>query len=590
MSQPPSERDRGGDEDLFEDLDQFFAPLEDSGWTGEGDAAGGEADAAVEGFEDLDPMAIQIPEEDELVGGRAEEPGGPAPSTAEEASDEAALSQDEAFLLAQEREPPDSEPAAAWSADEAEGGEWDALRASAGHQAGTPAAAREGDEPLSLEDLKAAPPEYADLPGPDQEPEAPGEEPAPEPASRVGEEEPLPADEAVIGSLADLEALEEPVSPQEEPEHEGFATAPIDVEPMGEQDEPPAAEREARPVDVEAAADHFATGMRDSPAEVEEDLLSDLGEQPGVQAVRIDPSAAVDQAPAWEEVGARPVEAEPAEEAAATAAPARRNLTAAFASGLLLLAAVIALLAIGKGPFAVLAIGVLLLGQAEFYAVLRSRGYRPATLLGLVAGAFVAAGAYLKGEGAVLLGLFIAMAAGALWYMAAPAERRKGLSGGVGATLLGVVYVPFLGAFALLLLRPAGSIGITLFLTVAGLTILYDVFAFAVGSWFGSRPLAPSVSPSKSWEGAIGATFVVLLVGIAIVPSLEPFEPATAVGLALVISALAPIGDLIESAFKRDLGVKDMSGLLPGHGGILDRIDALLITAPAAYYFLRIVL
>ena len=106
----------------------------------------------------------------------------------------------------------------------------------------------------------------------------------------------------------------------------------------------------------------------------------------------------------------------------------------------------------------------------------------------------------------------------------------------------------------------------------------------------GEPSLAPTISPHKSWEGAIGATFVILLIGLSIVPSIDPFEAGPAVGLALVIAVIGPLGDLVESALKRDLGVKDMGSLLPGHGGMLDRIDALLFVMPAAYFFLRIVL
>jgi phosphatidate cytidylyltransferase len=127
------------------------------------------------------------------------------------------------------------------------------------------------------------------------------------------------------------------------------------------------------------------------------------------------------------------------------------------------------------------------------------------------------------------------------------------------------------------------------------LTVLYDVTAYAIGSIWGHRPLAPTVSPNKSWEGAIGATVIVLLGAISIVPMFTPFSiegvgPGAAVWLALVIALVAPLGDLVESAFKRDLGVKDMGSLLPGHGGMLDRVDAILFTAPAAYFLMRIVL
>jgi phosphatidate cytidylyltransferase len=173
-----------------------------------------------------------------------------------------------------------------------------------------------------------------------------------------------------------------------------------------------------------------------------------------------------------------------------------------------------------------------------------------------------------------------------LWFMAAPAPFRRSTTVNVGATILGTVYVPFLASFALLLLALPGDIGRNAFLVVVGLTVLYDVSAYAVGTLWGNRPLAPTVSPNKSWEGAIGGTLVTLIVGLAIVPAIDPFNSSRAVGLALVIALVAPIGDLVESALKRDLGVKDMGTILPGHGGILDRIDAILFAAPAAYYFL----
>jgi phosphatidate cytidylyltransferase len=220
--------------------------------------------------------------------------------------------------------------------------------------------------------------------------------------------------------------------------------------------------------------------------------------------------------------------------------------------------------------------------------VMRARGYRPATLLGLVAGALTLGGAYLFGDGAVLFGVFVAMALSVPWYMAAPAPTRKQLTTDAAVTVLGVLYVPVLASFAFLLLALPGDVGRNVFLTVLGLTVLYDVCAYAVGSLWGNRPLAPTVSPRKSWEGAIGATLVLLLVSLAIVPSIEPFTASTAVGLALLIAVAAPLGDLVESALKRDLGVKDMGSILPGHGGVLDRIDAVLFTAPVAYYFLRI--
>jgi phosphatidate cytidylyltransferase len=209
-------------------------------------------------------------------------------------------------------------------------------------------------------------------------------------------------------------------------------------------------------------------------------------------------------------------------------------------------------------------------------------------------------GGYLRGEAALLFGVALAMALSVLWYMAAPVKARKGTVPNVAATLLGVLYVPFMASYALILLRapeiPGQSSGRNLLLLVIGLTVLYDVSAYGIGTWWGSRPLAPTISPKKSWEGVVGATFMLLLAALTLVPLFTPFKEdggpgaGGAVGLVLVIAIAAPLGDLVESALKRDFGIKDMGSLLPGHGGVLDRIDSLLFTLPMAWYFLRIVL
>jgi phosphatidate cytidylyltransferase len=100
------------------------------------------------------------------------------------------------------------------------------------------------------------------------------------------------------------------------------------------------------------------------------------------------------------------------------------------------------------------------------------------------------------------------------------------------------------------------------------------------------------VSPKKSWEGAIGATLVVVAVAVGVVAnSVDLLEPVSrAAGLAVVVAIFAPLGDLAESLIKRDLGIKDMGSILPGHGGVLDRIDSVLFVAPAAFMFLRLIL
>ena len=501
-----------GERDPFEDLDQFFAPIEDdpeelaAAPVEEPPAAeltGEEAAEALEGLE----VEIDLP--DDLIEGLSEadedldvaDGAGPAP--------------DETSEL-----------------DPAEGGEWDRVRAET--LAGSSQEIAGGDD-----DPSAGGPELEGYPG------------------LAGE---------------DLEGVEV---------ESGEMTSVADA---GSDPDQPASE-------AEAAAEHFATGMREAD-DLERELLSDL-DSGSPETVRIEPPEPVAEAPTWQE-GAQPVRAE---EPPPTGVG--RNVPAALVSGILLGAAVLALLAINKGAFVVLATAAVLLAQAELYAVMRSRGLQPATLLGLVCGGFTFVGAYLHGEPAVLLGLALGVGLTVPWYVAAPLSARKHTTANAAATILGLAYVPLMASFAMLLLRieggTDGEVGRNLFLAMLVLTVLYDVTAYAIGSIWGHRPLAPTISPNKSWEGALGATFIVLLVALAVVPNFTPFNiegigPGPAVGLALIIALVAPLGDLVESAFKRDLGVKDMGSLLPGHGGMLDRIDAVLYTAPAAYFLLRIIL
>jgi len=115
-------------------------------------------------------------------------------------------------------------------------------------------------------------------------------------------------------------------------------------------------------------------------------------------------------------------------------------------------------------------------------------------------------------------------------------------------------------------------------------TVAADIFAFFAGSRFGSRPLARGVSPGKTWEGAVGGAIGALMVGALMGLKLHPWSVSSGLKLAAVVAVVAPIGDLCESMIKRDLRLKDSGALLPGHGGLLDRFDALLFVLPATYY------
>lgn len=152
------------------------------------------------------------------------------------------------------------------------------------------------------------------------------------------------------------------------------------------------------------------------------------------------------------------------------------------------------------------------------------------------------------------------------------------------------LYAP-IGFLALLLVRN-GAVGIDGFLLLLALLLMIwgnDIFAYFGGKWFGKRRLAPSISPNKTWEG-FWLGFLGSLAGLSIplflLPVSFPLSAVEALPMVLVTGLLGPVGDLTESRFKREAGVKDSSGILPGHGGLFDRFDALITAAPGVYLYL----
>jgi phosphatidate cytidylyltransferase len=258
-------------------------------------------------------------------------------------------------------------------------------------------------------------------------------------------------------------------------------------------------------------------------------------------------------------------------------------LTARVTSGLL--CGVLALAAVWAGGWIfVMVLGIVLLaGLWEFLRMAGRAGHPVLIFPGLAAGAAVIVLASVhdsRNAGGVLVAIGLAMVALSL---RPPIERR---TVGLAVTLLGVAYVTGLGLH-LLWLRESED-GLRRLTSVLLGTWAADTFAFFVGFRFGRRPLAPSVSPAKSVEGllggVLGATVVTALALRALLPE-AGWLPGLVVGA--VIGTVAPAGDLIESLFKRKFGQKDSSRVIPGHGGILDRIDSLLITAPVAVYLFR---
>ncbi|MDQ3107465.1 MAG: phosphatidate cytidylyltransferase [Actinomycetota bacterium] len=263
-----------------------------------------------------------------------------------------------------------------------------------------------------------------------------------------------------------------------------------------------------------------------------------------------------------------------------------RDLPLAIAAGAGI--GVVALLSFAMGPgwAAAFATFVVVAAAAEAFDVFRRAGYKPATLLGLVATTSLMVGAYVRGERAIPLILALAVTFSMLWYLFGVVKARPAVN--LGVTLLGLLWVGFLGSFASLMLRYPDREGVAFLLGTVLAVVANDVGALFIGRQFGNTPLAGEISPNKSWEGWGGGLVFSLLICAAIVSRISPWDFGSAVLLALVVSIVGPIGDLCESMIKRDLGLKDMGSVLPGHGGVLDRFDALLFVLPAAYYLVEL--
>jgi phosphatidate cytidylyltransferase len=261
----------------------------------------------------------------------------------------------------------------------------------------------------------------------------------------------------------------------------------------------------------------------------------------------------------------------------------------AIATGLGIALVALACFALGSLSTVILATVVVTLAVAECYAALRKAGRRPATLLGLVATVGVMVSAYAKGVTAIPLVLVLVVVTSMVWYLSG-AEKGSALEG-ITTTILGFVWVGLLGSFAALMLAPSQyphRHGVAFLLAAVVATVGYDVGALVLGGWLGRHPLAPHVSPRKTWEGLIGGAILAVVASAGITGQVHPWTPGKAAVLGLVVAVIAPVGDLCESLIKRDLGLKDMGSLLPGHGGVLDRVDALLFVLPATYYLVRV--
>ena len=267
-----------------------------------------------------------------------------------------------------------------------------------------------------------------------------------------------------------------------------------------------------------------------------------------------------------------------------------RDMTMAIGIGAGLAALFLLLLSVGAGALMFLVTGVLVLAAAELYGALQRGGYQPATLLGLVAVGSIVGAAYWKGETALPLIVALTCIFSLLWFLVGVTRTAPTMNAAV--TVFGVVYVGLLGAYASLILRvPDGQgDGRGIFIGVVVAVVANDIGALVIGRQAGRAPLAPNISPNKTIEGTIGGAVVTIIVSFLVLGLLgvAPWDSGSALALGLVVAVMAPLGDLCESMIKRDLGLKDMGTVLPGHGGLLDRFDGLLFCLPATYYLCRL--
>jgi phosphatidate cytidylyltransferase len=325
------------------------------------------------------------------------------------------------------------------------------------------------------------------------------------------------------------------------------------------------------------------TTIRATPAGVSEvvDEIEAEGRAPrqGRITIGTDPSG----------IQRRPVSDRVVRQAATTGG---RNLPIAIAVGVGLAAVFVA--TIVWRPAAVLVFVTLLLGLAavEFYDKVGEKGYRPAVIPGIVACLAAPLAAYWVGPAALPLVIVFALIVVGSSFIGAGSVDSGPLPN-TSITMLGVVWIGLMGSFAALILQftttlPGGPpFGTDTLLLLAVGVVFNDIGAYLVGSAVGRTALRPWISPSKTVEGLIGGALFTI-VALVVIGISGRSDTWTSTGhlllLAIVISIFAPLGDLVESMFKRNLDIKDFGTLIRGHGGVLDRFDGFLFTLPAVYY------
>jgi phosphatidate cytidylyltransferase len=240
------------------------------------------------------------------------------------------------------------------------------------------------------------------------------------------------------------------------------------------------------------------------------------------------------------------------------------------------------------GAFFVVALvlPIVVLSSLELFNAFQKADYHPATLLGWVACAGMFLGACWRGDSGIALLLALSVVFTFAWYLLdlGPGPVVQNM----GVTLLGIGYVGVLGAYAGAILHTPG-VGVGVLFVTAWIVVWSDIGGYLIGRKIGRTPLS-AASPNKTREGLAAGIVLSVVLSLAVSRFIEPFGDDLIGSLVfiVVIAAVAPFGDLAESRLKRDLGIKDMGSLIPGHGGVLDRFDAILMALPISFYLLTV--
>jgi len=266
---------------------------------------------------------------------------------------------------------------------------------------------------------------------------------------------------------------------------------------------------------------------------------------------------------------------------AAKTPKAGRNLPAAIGVGVGLAAVVLASLLIRREAFLVILVAAMAIGAWEMRRAVRQAGIEVPLVPVAIGAASMVLSAYFHSAEALFLTFGLTCVGILVWRVA---DGLDGAIRDIGGALFVALYPCFLGGFAALLLSADdGHLRIIYFVLVVAFS---DIGGYAFGVFLGKHPMAPSLSPKKSWEGFAGSVFSCAVVGaLGLALMLDgPWWKGAVIGA--VVAATATVGDLIESSIKRDLGVKDMGTLLPGHGGLMDRLDSLVVCVPVVWALL----